>query len=364
MKPPPASPPKSGCSARDEGCDGRLMNAISASELGSAGAALMSVFHQLFAGNSGSGTGIVPPREADKASRAAIRSAAANSMRRSMSKYRLTVPGLGREAPHGPGSGAGNGKRSDAGEMLVKELPDGLDRPRARDIRGRLGAEGNDRFPVAEGERDLGRRSERAGKGDDRRGRENIDVVPRQIVLAALSAVRQVGEDRQLHKGVRVALFRDRALALVAAGNDSDADAARARRTRESAADGCHHSPPPARQQVHAERSEQRTDFARQVVMFVGSGTDDRNGPARGRRGHRTPSRRSSSSSCSGERKRMVRKPRAEAAMMFGWWSSMKRQSKARHPIVRRVRSKISRSGFSNPISPETMISSKSPNIS
>lgn len=60
-----ASPPKSGCSRRVPPLLMKLMYELDA---GSTGAAEMSTFHQLSAGNSGSGAGSAPPSVAAAAS--------------------------------------------------------------------------------------------------------------------------------------------------------------------------------------------------------------------------------------------------------------------------------------------------------
>src|SRR5262245_29259728 len=63
IEPGAASPPKSGCSDRE----GPPMNVMNAADPLSTGAPLMSRFHQLLGGNSGSGGGNVPPSVATAA---------------------------------------------------------------------------------------------------------------------------------------------------------------------------------------------------------------------------------------------------------------------------------------------------------
>src|SRR5260370_12373473 len=71
------------------------MKSMKLAELASTGAALMSVFHQLFAGNSGSGTGIGPPCVAAAADPQNAAMATVSARRRSMKHYRrLSQPRL------------------------------------------------------------------------------------------------------------------------------------------------------------------------------------------------------------------------------------------------------------------------------
>src|SRR6266852_5826659 len=70
------------------------MKVMKAAELESTGAALTSVFHQLLAGKSGSGTGIGPPCVAPKAVPHATKASATRHLR----TIRTLLPGLGSAA--------------------------------------------------------------------------------------------------------------------------------------------------------------------------------------------------------------------------------------------------------------------------
>src|SRR5262249_46304219 len=105
-------------------------------------------------------------------------------------------------------------------------------------------AEGQDRLLVSDGELDLARGARPTRQGDDGRRRQNVDVVPREVVLPELSAVGQVREDWQLHVAIRIAALCFVPAVDVGARDDPDANSALPRRAREGAAHRRHHPPP------------------------------------------------------------------------------------------------------------------------
>src|SRR5438874_5590719 len=116
------------------------------------------------------------------------------------------------------------------------------------------------RFPVAHRERDLRRGSRAPGQRDDRVRREHVDVISRERILSALTAVGQVRANRKLDEFVRIAVRRYRGVTL-RAGDDADAQAASAASVNERTADGPHHTAASARHQVYFELGEKYADL-------------------------------------------------------------------------------------------------------
>ena len=157
-------------------------------------------------------------------------------------------------------------------------------------LHGVIAEERDDRLPVADGQRHFGLRPLVARKHDHDIRRQNVDVVAAARVGARDAAERQVCEDRDLDRGIRVARARHRDAVRQVGGQDANHQARSRLDIGERAADGLHRAHAAAGQQVHAGRREpspQRHGEVLEGPRARAHHTDD--GAAKVASGHASP---------------------------------------------------------------------------